>query len=87
MSLIQTTKRPEASTKEASSQPGVVECLRCQQPLDSYAFARFTFLPYGSHNGKVMLVCPKCGHVEFMSDSSPLLCYLAADPAAVGDGD
>jgi hypothetical protein len=34
-----------------------------------------------------MLECPKCGHLEFLSQNSPLLHRLKANPVAVGDGD
>ncbi len=64
-----------------------VQCLRCHHELDSYVFTRFTFLPYGTHSANVMLECPKCGHIEFMAESSPLLRRLTAIPAAVGYGD
>ncbi|MGD0987854.1 MAG: hypothetical protein ABR874_08590 [Candidatus Sulfotelmatobacter sp.] len=73
-------KKPVGST-------GGVQCLRCQNELDSYVFTKFTFLPYGSAGGNVVLECPKCGHIEFLSQNSPLLRRLNAKPVAVGDGD
>jgi len=73
--------------KPPAAAAGSVLCLRCQHELDSYVFTRFTFLPYGTHSANVMLECPKCGHIEFMAESSPLLRRLTAIPAAVGDGD
>jgi hypothetical protein len=73
-------KKPVGST-------GGVQCLRCHHELDSYVFTKFTFLPYGSAGGNVVLECPKCGHIEFLSQNSPLLRRLNAKPVAVGDGD
>lgn len=81
ISQVQVEKKPPSSVAAA------VHCLRCRHELDSYVFTRFTFLPYGSHSGNVMLECPKCGHVEFLSQNSPLLPRLKANMAAVGDGD
>jgi hypothetical protein len=34
-----------------------------------------------------MLSCPRCGHVEFVSDSSPLLQNLELVAVDTGDGD
>lgn len=79
-SSSQTEKKPAASA-------GGVQCLRCHNELDSYVFTKFTFLPYGSAGGNVVLECAKCGHIEFMSQNSPLLRRLNAKPVAVGDGD
>lgn len=73
-------KKPAGST-------GGVQCLRCRHELESYVFTKFTFLPYGSAGGNVVLECPKCGHIEFLSQNSPLLRRLNAKPVAVGDGD
>lgn len=64
-----------------------VQCLRCKFELDSYVFTKLNFLPYGTQSGNVMLECPKCGHLEFLSQNSPLLQRLKANPVAVGDGD
>ena len=65
------------------------ECIviRCHSEIDSYIFTRLTFHPYGSAGGNVVLECAKCGHIELMSQTSPLLRGLTAKPAAVGDGD
>jgi hypothetical protein len=79
-SSLQTGKKPAASA-------GGVQCLRCNNEIDSYVFTKFTFLPYGSAGGNVVLECPKCGHIEFLSQNSPLLRRLNAKPVAVGDGD
>lgn len=76
-----------AAKKPAASVPTGVQCLRCQHEITSYVFTRFTFLPYGTPSGNVMLECPKCGHLEFLSQNSPLLHRLNANPIAVGDGD
>jgi hypothetical protein len=85
----------ERTSRSVSAQPekkpaarvGGVQCLRCHNELDSYVFTKFTFLPYGTAGGNVVLECPKCGHIEFMSQNSPLLRRLNAKPVAVGDGD
>jgi hypothetical protein len=76
----QVEKKPAASA-------GGVQCLRCHNQIDSYVFTRFTFLPYGSAGGNVVLECAKCGHIELLSQTSPLLRRLNAKPMAVGDGD
>jgi hypothetical protein len=73
--------------KPAASVPTNVECLRCRHEIDSYVFTNFTFLPYGTPHGNVMLECSKCGHLEFLSQNSPLLHRLRANLVAVGDGD
>jgi hypothetical protein len=79
-SSSQMEKKPAASA-------GGVQCLRCHNEIDSYVFTKFTFLPYGSAGANVVLECAKCGHIEFMSQNSPLLRRLNAKPVAVGDGD
>ena len=73
--------------KPASRADARVHCLRCHSEIDSYVFTRFTFHPYGAAGGNVVLECAKCGHIELMSQSSPLLRGLTAKPVAVGDGD
>ncbi len=77
----------QVAKKPAASVPTGVPCLRCKHEIDSYVFTKFTFLPYGTPSGNVMLECPKCGHLEFLSQNSPLLHRLKANPVAVGDGD
>lgn len=62
-----------------------VSCLRCNTELTDYRPTRFTFLPYGISRAHAMLVCPKCGHVEFLSKESPLLREL--EPIANDGGD
>jgi DNA-directed RNA polymerase subunit RPC12/RpoP len=75
---VPVAKKPVGST-------GGVQCLRCHNELESYAFTKLTLQPYGS--GNVILECPKCGHIELVSQNSPLLRRLNAKPVAVGDGD
>ena len=70
-------------TKQALS----VLCLRCNTELADYRPTRFTFLPYGISRAHAMLVCPKCGHVEFLSKDSPLLNELEPITTDLGDGD
>ena len=78
-----------------NSQPGIfplrekstVSCLRCNAELTEYRPTRFTFLPYGISRAHAMLVCPKCGHVEFLSKDSPLLSDLEAIAHDGGDDD
>ena len=65
----------------------MVECVRCQHELQDYAFARLPFLLEGVGDGHIMLECPKCGHIEFLSRTSPLVSKLQAIPTYVGDGD
>ena len=62
-----------------------VTCLRCHSEITEYRQMRFTFLPYGISRGHAMLVCPKCGHVEFIAKDSPLLKDL--HPIVTGSGD
>jgi hypothetical protein len=48
---------------------------------------RFTFLPYGISRAHAMLVCPNCGHVEFVAKDSPLLKDLQAIQSPSSDDD
>jgi hypothetical protein len=64
-----------------------VSCLRCNAELTDYRPTRFTFLPYGISRAHAMLVCPKCGHVEFLSKESPLLLELDSIASDGGDDD
>ena len=64
-----------------------ISCLRCNMELTEYRPTRFTFLPYGISRAHAMLVCPKCGHVEFLSKDSPLLNDLEAIASDGGDDD
>ena len=74
-------------SRETESSTQRVECVRCHHELEEYSFARLPLQPYGSGDGHVMLECPKCGHVEFLSRTSPLVGQLQAIPTYVGDGD
>jgi hypothetical protein len=69
------------------SEKPIVSCLRCNTELTDYRPTRFTFLPYGISRAHAMLVCPKCGHVEFLSKDSPLLNDLEAIASDGGDDD
>ncbi len=60
-------------------------CLRCEQTLQRYQLMRVSLAP-GS-TGHAILSCPRCGHVEFVSDSSPLLQGLEMIAVDTGDGD
>jgi hypothetical protein len=59
-------------------------CLRCEQKLQRYQLMRASLAPGMSH---AILSCPRCGHVEFVADSSPLLQHLELVTVDVGDGD
>jgi len=43
--------------------------------------------PHGQGPGYAILTCPKCGHAEFVSDTSPLLQSLELVSVDAGDGD
>jgi RNase P subunit RPR2 len=62
-------------------------CLRCEQKLDRYQLMRVSLVPHGHGHGHAILSCPKCGHVEFVSESSPLLQSLELINIDTGDGD
>lgn len=64
-----------------------IKCLRCQNEIQEYLFMRLNFQPYGAGHAHVMLECSQCGHVEFLSRSSPLLVNLQAVATYAGDGD
>lgn len=64
-----------------------IACLRCQAELTEYRPTRFTFLPYGVSRAHAMVVCPKCGHVEFFAKESPLLRQLEPIASEGGDDD
>src|SRR5246127_2935871 len=94
----QATCRPripelEESMKPAIETPGGVSsdpysktvcCLRCEQRLQRYQLMRVSLAPGAGH---AILSCPRCGHVEFLSDSSPLLQNLELVAFDAGDGD
>ncbi len=48
---------------------------------------RVSLVPHGHGHGHAILSCPKCGHVEFVSESSPLLQSLELINIDTGDGD
>jgi RNase P subunit RPR2 len=60
-------------------------CLRCEQRLERYQLMRASLAP--GNSGHAMLSCPRCGHVEFVSESSPLLHSLELIAVDTGDGD
>jgi hypothetical protein len=60
-------------------------CLRCEQKLQRYQLMRASLAP--GNAGHAILSCPRCGHVEFVSDSSPLLQSLELVSIDTGDGD
>ncbi len=60
-------------------------CLRCEQRLDRYELMRVSLAPDSS--GHAILSCPRCGHVEFVSESSPLVQSLELVSVDAGDGD
>lgn len=59
-------------------------CLRCEQRLQRYQLMRASLAPGAGH---AILSCPRCGHVEFLADSSPLLQNLELIAFDAGDGD
>lgn len=80
--------------KPAIETPGIVStdpynktvcCLRCEQKLQRYQLMRMS-LAAGSA-GHAILSCPRCGHVEFVAESSPLLQNLELIAIDAGDGD
>ena len=64
-----------------------VTCIRCNRELESYVFTRLRLSSDQPGSAHVMLECPACGHVEFLSRTSPLLSNLQATPTFAGDGD
>ncbi|MFZ0758870.1 MAG: hypothetical protein WAM69_02880 [Candidatus Sulfotelmatobacter sp.] len=75
----------EVGSASAELSQTEVRCLRCEQKLDRYRLMRNSLIPNGP--GHAMLSCPRCGHVEFVWDSSPLLQGLELVPVDAGDGD
>jgi RNase P subunit RPR2 len=59
-------------------------CLRCEQKLQRYQLMRASLAPGAGH---AILSCPRCGHIEFVVDSSPLLQNLELIAVDTGDGD
>lgn len=64
-----------------------VSCLRCEQQLDRYQLMKVHLIPGSGSHGLAILSCPKCGHVEFVAESSPLLNTLELISVDTGDGD
>jgi len=62
-------------------------CLRCEHKLERYQLMRASIMPGGAGHGHAVLSCPKCGHVEFVTESSPLLQSLELISVDTGDGD
>ncbi len=60
-------------------------CLRCEQRLERYQLMRANLGP--GNSGHAILSCPRCGHVEFVADFSPLLQGLELVAVDAGDGD
>lgn len=60
-------------------------CLRCEQRLERYQLMRAGLAP--GNIGHAVLSCPRCGHVEFVAESSPLLQGLELVSVDTGDGD
>jgi RNase P subunit RPR2 len=60
-------------------------CLRCEQRLERYQLMRAGLT--SGNVGHAILSCPRCGHVEFVSESSPLLQSLELISVDTGDGD
>ncbi|HME36114.1 MAG TPA: hypothetical protein VKF84_12830 [Candidatus Sulfotelmatobacter sp.] len=60
-------------------------CLRCEQKLQRYQLMRASLAP--GLSGHAILSCPRCGHVELVADSSPLLQNLELVAVDTGDGD
>src|ERR1700722_2007328 len=86
--VVEEPMKPAIETlNEVSFDPyqKTVCCLRCEQKLDRYQLWRASPVP--GNSGHAVLSCPRCGHVEFVSDSSPLLQNLQLVSVDVGDGD
>ena len=64
-----------------------VSCLRCEQTLERYQLMKMHLIPGNGSHGLAILSCPKCGHVEFVAESSPLLNALQLVSVDAGDGD
>ena len=64
-----------------------VSCLRCEQQLQRYQLMKLQLLPGSGSHGLAILSCPKCGHVEFVAETSPLLNALELVSVDTGDGD
>ncbi len=74
-----------ASSVSTDPYDKTVCCLRCEQQLQRYQLMRAGLAPGNATHA--ILSCPRCGHVEFVSDSSPLLQHLELVAVDTGDGD
>jgi hypothetical protein len=86
-SILEESMNPAIATPSGvSTDPynSTVCCLRCEQKLQRYQLMRASLAPGISH---AILSCLRCGHVEFVADSSPLLQHLELVTADTGDGD
>ena len=64
-----------------------VRCLRCEQQFERYQLMKVHLIPGSGSHGLAILTCDKCGHVEFVTESSPLLNSLELVSVDTGDGD
>jgi hypothetical protein len=64
-----------------------VRCLRCEQQFERYQLMKVHLIPGNGSHGLAILTCAKCGHVEFVTESSPLLNALELVSVDTGDGD
>lgn len=62
-----------------------IRCLRCEQQIDRYQLIRVNLA--AGNSGHAILSCRHCGHVEFVSESSPMLQSLELVSVDAGDGD
>lgn len=86
--LVKETMKPAIETPSVVSHDPyqkTVCCLRCDQRLERYQLMRASLAPINV--GHAILSCPRCGHVEFVSESSPLLQSLELVSVDTGDGD
>jgi len=78
---------PQTMLFEGSETHKQVTCLRCRRNLERYQLTHFAPLSNAAGSGQAMLVCPSCGHVEFIVEGSPLLSSLELACVDTGDGD
>lgn len=86
--LLRSYMKPAIETPSGASLDPyhqTVCCLRCEQRLERYQLMRASLA--AGNAGHAILSCPRCGHVEFVSDSSPLLHSLELISVDAGDGD
>ncbi len=75
----------ETPSSVSSDPHKTVCCLRYGQQFDRYQLMRVSLAP--ANSGHAILSCPRCGHVELVADSSPLLRSLELISVDTGDGD